>query len=87
MSLMPPIKSTMSKRCTLLTTSISFNGEIISPCSYYAKKGLVYITIIDSFSCQPSFHTKYTKSNTCALCDVRLISFNKCTFPAYFTSL
>ena len=44
---MPPIRSFMSKRRTLLATSISLNGEIISPYFYYAKKGLIYIIIID----------------------------------------
>ena len=48
---MPFIRSFTSKRCTLLTTSISLDGEIISPYSYYIKKGLVYIIIINPFSC------------------------------------
>ena len=50
MSLMPFIRSSAFKRCTLLTISISLDGEIMSPYSYYIKKGLVYITITDSFS-------------------------------------
>ena len=48
---MPPIRLFMSKRRALLAISISLNGEIISPYSYYTKKGLVYITITDPFSC------------------------------------
>ena len=40
---MPLIRSIISKRCTLFTVSISLNREIISPCSYYIKKGLIYI--------------------------------------------
>ena len=47
---MPFIRLSASKRCTLLAISISLNGEIISPYSYYMKKGLVYIAIIDPFS-------------------------------------
>ena len=43
---MPPIRSSASKRCTLLAISISFNGEIISLYSCYVKKGLVYIIIV-----------------------------------------
>ena len=39
----------MSKRYALLTIFISLNKEIISPYSYYIKKGLVYIIIIDPF--------------------------------------
>ena len=50
MSLIPPIRLSTSKRYTLLATSISLNEEIISPYSYYAKKGLVYIIIINLFS-------------------------------------
>ena len=80
---MPFIKSSTFKRYTFLTIFISLNREIISPYFYYAKKGLIYITITDPFSCQPSFYTKYTKSNTCALCDVCLVSFNKYAFFYY----
>ena len=47
---MPPIRSFMSKYRTLLTTSISFNREIISPYSCYIKKGLVCVIIIFLFS-------------------------------------
>ena len=47
---MPPIRLFISKRRTLLAASISLNKEIISPCSHYIKKGLVYITITDRFS-------------------------------------
>ena len=72
----------MFKRCTLLTIFISLNKEIISPYSYYIKKGLVYIIIINPSSCQPFFYTKYTKLNTYALYNMRLISLNKYTFPA-----
>ena len=47
---MPSIRSLASKCCALLAAFISFNGEIINPCSYYAKKRLVCIAIIDPFS-------------------------------------
>ena len=47
---MPPIRSFISKRYAFLAVSISLNGEIINPYSYYVKKGLVYIIIIDLFS-------------------------------------
>ena len=46
---MPFIRSSVSKRCTLLAASISLDGEIISPYSYCAKKRLVYIIITDPF--------------------------------------
>ena len=58
----------------------------MSPYSYYIKKGLVYIIIIDPFSRQPSSCTKYTKLNTCMSCNVRSVSLNKCIFLAYFAS-
>ena len=80
---MPPIKLFASKRYTLLTISISLNGEIISPYSYYIKKGLIYITIIDLSSHQSFFYAKYTKLNTYTLYNMRLVSLNKYTFLYY----
>ena len=80
---MPPIRLSASKCCALLITSISFNREIISPYSYYMKKGLVYIIIISFFSCQPFSYSKYTKANTYSLCDVRSVPFNKYKFLHY----
>ena len=80
---MPLIRSFISKRCTLLATSISLNGEIISPYSYYAKKGLMYIAIIFPANYQPSFYSKYTKANTRSSCDMRSVPFNKYRFPYY----
>ena len=80
---MPFIRSFTSKRRTLLTISISLDGEIISPYSYYAKKGLVYIIIINSFSYQPFSYIECTKLNTYILYNVRLVSFNKYTFLYY----
>ena len=77
---MPPIRSLASVRCVLLAASISLDSEIMSPCSHYAKKGLVYITIIAPFSRQPSSYFKCTKANTYSLCDVRLVFTNKYIF-------
>ena len=83
MSLMPLIKSSVSKRRALLTASISLDREIISPYFCYAKKGLIYIIIIDFSSRQPSFYTKYTKLNTYMLYNMRSVSLNKYTFLYY----
>ena len=47
MSLIPAIRLTAFKYYTLLTSSIALNGEILSPYSYCAKKGLVYIIIAE----------------------------------------
>ena len=44
---MPAVRLTVFKYYTLLIFFIVFNGEIISPCSYYIKKGLVYVVIAD----------------------------------------
>ena len=48
---MPPIRSLASIYYVLLATSISLNGEIISPYSYCVKKGLVYVIITALFGC------------------------------------
>ena len=84
---MPAIKLTVFKRHTLLTSSIALNGEIISPYSCYAKKGLVYVIIAEPFSYQPSSCSECTKSNTYILCNMRSVSFNKCTFFICLSSL
>ena len=80
---MPFIRLFILEHRAFLTTSISLDGEIISSCSCYIKKGLVYVTIIDLFNRQPSSYTKCTKLNTYALYNMRLISFNKYTFLYY----
>ena len=77
------IRSSVFKRRTFLAASISLNREIISPCSRYIKKGLVYIIIISLASCQPSFYFKYTKANTYLSYNMRLMLFNKYRFPYY----
>ena len=82
---MPLIKSFIFKRRVFLAASISLNGEIISPYSYYIKKGLVYIAIINFFSCQPFSYTKCIKLNTCVLYNMRLILFNKYIFSTRFS--
>ena len=87
MSLIPPIRLSVFKCYTLLAIFISLNKEIISPYSYYIKKGLVYIIIINPFSRQPFFYTKYIKLNTRMLYNVRLVLLNKCIFSIYFNIL
>ena len=83
---MPLIRSSASMRYILLAISISLNGKIMSPYSYYIKKGLVYIVIINPFSRQFSSYLKYTKANICSLCDVRSVSFNKYIFLTHLAS-
>ena len=77
---MPFIGSLTSVYCALLAVSISLDGEIMSPYFYYAKKGLVCVTITAFSGRQPSSYSKCTKANICSLCDVRLVSTNKYTF-------
>ena len=77
---MPFIKSLASIYYILLTISISLDGEIMSPYSYYTKKGLVCVAIITPFSRQPSSYSEYTKANTYSLCNICLVSTNKYTF-------
>ena len=77
---MPLIRSLASVYYALLAISISLNSEIMSPCSHYVKKGLVYIAIIALSGCQPSSYSKCTKANTRSLCDVYLVSTNKYIF-------
>ena len=48
--------------------------------SRYTEKGLIYITIIALFSCQPSSYAKYTKLNTRLSCNIYLISNTKYIF-------
>ena len=77
---MPFIRSSIFKRRALLAASISLDGEITSPYSRYAKKGLVYIIIVNPSSYQFSSYTKYTKLNTYMSCNVRLVLLNKYIF-------
>ena len=77
---MPLIRSLASVYYVLLAISISLNSEIISPYSHYAKKGLVYITIIVLSSRQPSSCFKCTKANTYSLYNMRSVSTNEYIF-------
>ena len=77
---MPVIRLTVSEYYTFLTSSIALNGEIMSPCSYCVKKGLVYVIITELSNYQPSFCSECTKLNTCVLYNVHSVSFNKCIF-------
>ena len=47
---MPAVKLIAFEYCALFIFSITLDSEIMSPCSYYVKKGLVYIIITDPFS-------------------------------------
>ena len=49
--LMPLIRSTASRRHNKLILLILFISKVILSCSYYIKKGLLYIAIASPFSC------------------------------------
>ena len=87
MSLIPAVRLTASKYYTLFISSITLNGEIISPYSCCVKKGLVYIIITKPSGYQPSSCSKCIKLNTYISCNVHLVPFNKCVFFIYFASL
>ena len=61
MSLIPPIRLSALERHALLTISISFDGEIMSPCSRCAKKGVTATQSIEG----PS--TVIQRAHACAI--------------------
>ena len=77
---MPLVKSLVFIYYVLLAAFILLNSKIISPYSYYMKKGLIYIIIITLFSYQPSSYFKYTKVNTCFSYNIYLVLLNKYIF-------
>ena len=81
------MRSLAFKYYTLFISSIAYYSEIINLYSYCAKKGLVYIIIINPFGYQPSFCSKCTKLNTYMLYNMRSVSLNKCIFLTYLASL
>ena len=83
MSLMPPIRSTASKRRTRIVSTILSLGEVIPTYSYYAEKKLVYIAIASPSSRQPSSYAKYTKVNMRSSYNVYSVSNAKYTRYLY----
>jgi len=59
---------------------------MLSPCSYYAKEGLVYVALASPLSWQPFFYLKCTKANIRSSYDVRSISNTKYTRPITLNS-
>ena len=76
---MPPIWSSASKRRTRIIAIILSLGKVISACSRYTEKELVYITIASPSSRQPSSYTKYTRANIRSSYNIRSISAAKYT--------
>ena len=77
---MPFIRSLVSKHYTYIVAVILSLSKIMPTYSYCVLKGLVYIIIIAPLSRQPSFYTKYTKSNMRSSYNIKLVSNAKCVF-------
>ena len=80
---MPLIRSSVSKRCAYIVIVILLLNEIMPTYFYCVLKGLIYIAIIASLSCQPSFYTKYTKLNIHLSCNIKLVFNAKYAFLIY----
>ena len=84
---MPFVRSSVFKRAAYyfkLVAIILLLSKIMPTYSYYMEKGLVYIIIIASLGCQPSFYIKYTKLNMRSSYNIRLIFNIKCIFLTRF---
>jgi len=79
---MPKAISLLStvRRAHTVAAILSLSEIILSLCSCYSKKGLVYIMLVSPSSQQPSSYLEYTKANIQLSCDVRLVSNTKYTF-------
>ena len=87
---MPPIRSSASRYLAYyfkLVAVILLLSKIMPTCSYYAEKGLVYITIMAPLGRQPSLYAKYTKLNIRSSCNIYLVSNAKCIFLARLYTL
>ena len=78
MFVIPFIRSLASKHCAYIVLVILLLNKIMPIYSHYIKKKLVYITIITSFSCQPSSYIKCTKSNMRLSCNIKSVSNAEC---------
>jgi len=80
------LSSTAYRACTVAIVLLL--GEIMpSPCSYYAKEGLVYVALASPLSWQPSSYLEYTKVNVRLSCNIYSISNAKYTRSITLNSL
>ena len=84
MSLIPLIKSLASKHHTYIVAVILLLSKIMSICSCYMLKKLVYIAIIASLGRQPSFYTKCIKLNMRLSCDIKSVFNAKYAYFIHF---
>ena len=83
MFLIPPIRSSTSKRYTRVISKILSLSKIIPTYSRYAKKKLVYVTIALPSGRQPSSYTECIKANIRSSYNVRSVSNAKYTRRLY----
>ena len=74
---MPSVRFLASKCYTYIVIIIFLLSKIMPTYSYCVLKGLVYIAIIASLGCQPSFYTKCTKLNMRLSCNIKSVSNTK----------
>ena len=86
-SLIPPIRSLASECRARVVTVILLLSEIMPTYSCCVLKGLVYIIIIASLGCQPSFYTKCIKLNMYLFYNICLVSNAKYIFLVHFYTL
>ena len=84
---MPSIRSLASEYYAYTIASIILFSGLMPSYSYYTKKGLVCVTIINLFTYQPSSCSKYIKSNIHLSCNIYLVSNTEYAFYTYLTSL
>jgi len=86
---MPKASSSLyAQRCVRTVAAILLLGEIMpSPCSYYAKEGLVYVALASPLSWQPFSCLECTKANICLSYNVRSSINAKYTRPMTLNSL
>jgi len=71
--------SSIVRRARTIAAILLLGKIMLSPCSYYAKKGLVCIALVSPLSRQPSSYLECTKANIYLSYNVRFISNAKYT--------
>jgi len=79
--------SSTARRAYTVAVVLSLGKIILSPCSRYAKEGLVYIILASPLSRQPSSYLECTKVNIYLSYNIRSISNAKYTYPITLNSL
>ena len=80
------IRSSASKCRACIVALILLLSIIMPTCSYYIKKGLVYIIIIAPFSGQPFSYFKCIKLNMYFSCNIKSVFNTKYIFLVHLAS-